>query len=97
MTPRLSLHYNQVVMRPSGLFIVVSVLVLSVFCYVPAVPTNDTEKAIAGGLNITEVSKLYMLWSTNGYSRTVARAISQETQTYRYRSAARTPKMFLTN
>ncbi|KAF9531668.1 hypothetical protein CPB83DRAFT_80138 [Crepidotus variabilis] len=60
-------------MRPSGVLFVVSVLVLSVFCYVPAVPTNDTEKAIAGGLNITEVSKLYMLWSTNGsYSENVS-------------------------
>lgn len=27
--------------------------------YVPAVPTNSTQDAIAGGLNVTDISQLY--------------------------------------
>ncbi|TFK75409.1 hypothetical protein BDN72DRAFT_516783 [Pluteus cervinus] len=34
--------------------------------YVPASPTNITEDAIAAGLNVTDVSKLYLQWYPNG-------------------------------
>ena len=30
--------------------------------YIPAVPTNNTQDAINGGLNVTDVSKLYVQW-----------------------------------
>ncbi|KXN90579.1 E3 ubiquitin-protein ligase RLIM [Leucoagaricus sp. SymC.cos] len=34
--------------------------------YVPASPTNSTQDAIAGGLNITDISKLRLQWYSNG-------------------------------
>ncbi|KAI3618955.1 ring finger domain [Moniliophthora roreri] len=42
---------------------------LSSFCvlaYVPASPTNNTEDAIAAGLNVTDVSLLHLQWFANG-------------------------------
>ena len=30
--------------------------------YIPAVPTNNTQDAINGGLNVTDVSRLYVQW-----------------------------------
>jgi len=41
-----------------------AILVL-VSAYIPAVPTNDTTLAIQGGLNITDVSKVYLQWYSN--------------------------------
>lgn len=41
--------------------------VTSVFAYVPAQPTNSSEEAIAGGLNVTDISKLYLRWYSNGF------------------------------
>jgi hypothetical protein len=41
-------------------------LVLPVLAYIPASPTNSTQDAIAGGLNITDVSKIHMQWYPNG-------------------------------
>ena len=41
-------------------------LVLPVLAYVPASPTNSTSDAIAGGLNITDISKIHMQWYSNG-------------------------------
>ncbi|KAF8893303.1 hypothetical protein BD779DRAFT_949571 [Infundibulicybe gibba] len=38
------------------------------FAYVPASPTNSTKDAIAGGLNVTDISKLYLQWHRNGSS-----------------------------
>ncbi|KAF8235994.1 hypothetical protein L208DRAFT_1253916 [Tricholoma matsutake] len=40
--------------------------VTSVFAYVPAQPTNSSQAAAAGGLNITDISKLYLGWYPNG-------------------------------
>ncbi|EKM80980.1 hypothetical protein AGABI1DRAFT_119517 [Agaricus bisporus var. burnettii JB137-S8] len=34
--------------------------------YIPASPTNSTQDAIAGGLNITDISKLRLQWYSNG-------------------------------
>ena len=39
---------------------------LSVRSYIPAVPTNDTQQAIAAGLNVTDVSKLSLQWYSGG-------------------------------
>lgn len=36
------------------------------YAYIPAVPTNSTQDAIAGGLNVTDISQLYMQWYSNG-------------------------------
>lgn len=41
--------------------------VTSVFAYVPAQPTNSSQAAAAGGLNITDISKLYLGWYPNGF------------------------------
>jgi hypothetical protein len=41
-------------------------LVVSVLAYIPASPTNSTSDAIAGGLNITDISKIHMQWYSNG-------------------------------
>lgn len=38
-----------------------------VYSYVPASPTNSTNVAIAGGLNVTDVSQLNLQWYSNGY------------------------------
>lgn len=48
-------------------------LLLPVFAYIPASPTNSTRDAILGGLNITDVSKIHMQWYSNGsYSEHVS-------------------------
>ncbi|EEB94798.1 hypothetical protein MPER_06332, partial [Moniliophthora perniciosa FA553] len=39
---------------------------LSVLAYVPASPTNNTQDAIAAGLNVTDVSLLHLQWFANG-------------------------------
>ncbi|KAF9653243.1 hypothetical protein BDM02DRAFT_3087355 [Thelephora ganbajun] len=45
----------------------------AVLAYIPASPTNDTQKAIQSGLNVTDVSMLNLLWFENGpYSINVA-------------------------
>ena len=33
---------------------------LPVQAYIPAVPTNDTSTAIADGLNVTDISRVYL-------------------------------------
>lgn len=38
-----------------------------VTAYIPASPTNDTNRAIANGLNVTDVSRLNLEWYQNGY------------------------------
>ncbi|KAH9055531.1 hypothetical protein EDB87DRAFT_1640088 [Lactarius vividus] len=38
------------------------VLLLPVHAYIPMVPTNDTNVAIADGLNITDISRVYLQW-----------------------------------
>ncbi|KAF8965028.1 hypothetical protein BDZ97DRAFT_1918479 [Flammula alnicola] len=45
----------------------------SVYAYVPAFPTNSTQIAVAGGLNVTDVSTLRIEWYANGsYLETVS-------------------------
>ncbi|KAJ3516843.1 hypothetical protein NLJ89_g871 [Agrocybe chaxingu] len=58
---------------PPRLFPTVLVLAVSVCAYIPALPTNSTSDAIAGGLNVTDISKLHMRWFSNGsYSQDVS-------------------------
>lgn len=38
-----------------------------VSAYVPALPTNSTQDAIAGGLNVTDISNLNLQWYFNGF------------------------------
>ncbi|KAF8798699.1 hypothetical protein BYT27DRAFT_7202824 [Phlegmacium glaucopus] len=46
---------------------------LLVNAYVPALPTNSTQDAIAGGLNVTDISNLNLQWYSNGsYSEHVS-------------------------
>jgi len=46
---------------------------LFVNAYVPASPTNSTQDAIAGGLNVTDISNLHLQWYSNGsYSEHVS-------------------------
>ncbi|KAG6873435.1 hypothetical protein C0995_015524 [Termitomyces sp. Mi166 len=40
---------------------------VQILAYVPAQPTNSTQEAINGGLNVTDISKLYLRWYPNGY------------------------------
>jgi hypothetical protein len=40
---------------------------LFVNAYVPASPTNSSQAAIAGGLNVTDISKLNLQWYFNGF------------------------------
>ncbi|KAI0315222.1 hypothetical protein OF83DRAFT_1062507 [Amylostereum chailletii] len=48
-------------------------LISQVQAYIPAVATNDTNVAIAHGLNVTDTSKLYLQWFFNSsYSQTVS-------------------------
>ena len=42
--------------------LLVLLLPVSVQAYIPAVPTNDTSVAIAGGLNVTDISRIYLQW-----------------------------------
>lgn len=39
---------------------------VQVLAYVPAQPTNSTQAAIEGGLNVTDISQLYLRWYPNG-------------------------------
>jgi hypothetical protein len=38
------------------------VVLLPVFAYIPAIPTNDTNAAIQGGLNVTDISRVCLQW-----------------------------------
>lgn len=40
---------------------------LFVNAYVPALPTNSSREAIAGGLNVTDISNLNLQWYLNGF------------------------------
>lgn len=45
----------------------------AVYAYIPASPTNSSQDAIAGGLNVTDISNLDMQWYSNGsYSEHVS-------------------------
>lgn len=46
-----------------------------VFAYIPASATNDTNAAIQGGLNVTDVSKLHLQWFSNGCVHQIMTAI----------------------
>jgi hypothetical protein len=37
-------------------------LLLPVYAYIPAVPTNDTNLAIQDGLNVTDTSRVILQW-----------------------------------
>lgn len=41
-------------------------LALSAQSYIPAVSTNDTQLALAAGLNVTDVSRLNVHWYSKG-------------------------------
>jgi hypothetical protein len=41
---------------------------LRTHAYIPALPTNSTQSAIDGGLNVTDVSKIRLQWYSNGYA-----------------------------
>ncbi|KAF8906516.1 hypothetical protein CPB84DRAFT_1835038 [Gymnopilus junonius] len=59
----------------SGLLAIALAVALSlpVRCYIPALPTNSTSAAVAGGLNLTDISNLHMQWYSNGsYSEHVS-------------------------
>ncbi|KAG5648465.1 hypothetical protein DXG03_003076 [Asterophora parasitica] len=49
-------------------FVVAVLLFASIraVAYVPAQPTNSSDVAIAGGLNVTDISKLHLRWYSNG-------------------------------
>lgn len=54
-------------------FLLALFFISAVNAYIPASPTNDTNSAIASGLNVTDVSKLDLEWYKNGsYSINVA-------------------------
>jgi hypothetical protein len=40
--------------------------IVGVVAYVPAQPTNSSQVAIAGGLNMTDISKLRLHWYPKG-------------------------------
>ena len=42
--------------------VAIGLLLLPVQAYIPAVPTNDTNVAIADGLNVTDISRVYLQW-----------------------------------
>lgn len=42
--------------------------------YIPASPTNSTQDAIAGGLNMTDISKLRLRWYSDGFVISYSRA-----------------------
>jgi len=49
------------------LVLIIALNVFSARCYIPAVPSNDTEKAITAGLNVTDISKLNLHWFSKGF------------------------------
>ncbi|KAF8070467.1 hypothetical protein FPV67DRAFT_1413367 [Lyophyllum atratum] len=55
-------------------FVVISLFSwIHVLAYVPAHPTNSSQEAIAGGLNVSDISKLHLRWySKNYYSQNVS-------------------------
>lgn len=61
---------------PSTILFYALWLSAAVHAYIPAVPTNNTQDAIQGGLNVSDISTLNLLWyengSTNFYSIKVA-------------------------
>ncbi|KAH9032435.1 hypothetical protein EDB85DRAFT_2145555 [Lactarius pseudohatsudake] len=58
-----------------GLF----VLLLPVQAYIPMVPTNDTNAAIADGLNVTDVSRVYLEWyNVVGYPGEYSQTVSYQ-------------------
>jgi hypothetical protein len=51
------------------LVFIVALYVVCALCYIPAVPTNDTQQAITAGLNVTDISKLNLHWFSKGFIR----------------------------
>ena len=49
-------------LRTTAVVISLFVLLLPVQAYIPATPTNDTTAAIADGLNVTDISRIYFQW-----------------------------------
>lgn len=49
-------------LRTVAVAISLLVLLLPVQAYIPAIPTNDTNAAIADGLNVTDISRVYLQW-----------------------------------
>ncbi|KAJ2918584.1 hypothetical protein MD484_g1857, partial [Candolleomyces efflorescens] len=60
-------------LAPIPLLLLLVPLLLHVHAYIPALPTNSSQEAIAGGLNVTDISKLDMFWYSQGsYSQYVS-------------------------
>ena len=53
-------------LAPTPLLFLLVPLLLHVHAYIPALPTNSSQEAIAGGLNVTDISKLDMFWYSQG-------------------------------
>lgn len=49
-----------------GPFLFLVLVAACAVAYVPASPTNSSQTAIAGGLNMTDISKLRLQWYSNG-------------------------------
>ncbi|KAJ2928622.1 hypothetical protein H1R20_g8437, partial [Candolleomyces eurysporus] len=57
----------------SLLLLLVPALLHHVHAYIPASPTNSSQEAIEGGLNVTDISRLDMYWFSQGsYSQYVS-------------------------
>jgi hypothetical protein len=53
-------------MNPLFFTFTIAIGLLAVFfpvrAYIPAIPTNDTNAAVADGLNVTDISRVYLQW-----------------------------------
>jgi hypothetical protein len=53
-------------MNPLSLTVAIATSLLAVLlpvrAYIPAIPTNDTNAAVADGLNLTDISRVYLQW-----------------------------------
>ena len=67
---------------------------LFVNAYIPASPTNSSREAIAGGLNVTDISNLNLQWYLNGFvfipPFLLGSLVTQRVLTARIRSMSRT-------
>lgn len=49
-------------LHPTAVAISLFFVLFPVQAYIPAIPTNDTNTAIADGLNVTDTSRIYFQW-----------------------------------
>jgi len=55
----------QILSRTTFLLLIVF-FSLQGFCYIPASPTNSTDDAVEGGLNVTDISQIHLQWYPSG-------------------------------